>query len=1028
LERVRARTMAMQKSDELMEAANLLFLQVQSLGIPIWSCGYNIWEKGEKVCTGWMSTQGVIQPSFRIPLTEHRTFIHMNESRLKAEPFYVEELKGEKLADHYRYMFSLPDFKEIATKQLQSGFPLPQSQIHHVFNFKHGNLIFLSAEAIPEAWDIFKRFTAVFEQTYTRFLDLQKAEAQAREAQIEAALEKVRSTSLAMHHSDELEKVVVALFDKLLDLGIPFHGALIYLFEKEKKNIQLWVASNVNPTIKVNLPYDTQIADNPIVEDLWTAVEEKKDVLNRCYTGKVKNEYFRYVAKYNESKIHDSVKEMMLAAESWTVSFAAENNSAIGIDSFGGLLTNHEDFQIVKRFARVFEQAYTRFLDLQKAEAQAREAQIEMALEKVRSRSLAMHKSDELQDVVNTVFERLKELNVQVYTAIIIIFKEGSKDIVWWMQNRVNQQYPKILIRYTNIPYLEDLFQAKENGKELFSKCYVGEEKYKLYNYLFRDTDLKSVAEEQKKFLFENEFAAISIAFAKNTAIHLTSYSERSFSEEDHDILKRFAKVFDQAYTRFLDLQKAEAQAREAQIETALERVRSRTLAMQRSDELAETAAVLFQQLILLGIEPNRLYLNIVKDETGDAEFWITDEDGSKIAMAYSVNMNTNPTFKKMYEGWQTRNKSLILDMQGTELSEYFKFLASLNVPFKEGLSQERRLQYIAYFSKGFIGMASPEEQPAETMQLLERFAAVFNLTFTRFNDLKIAEAHALKAEQDLIEIKAARKHAEEALVELQATQRQLVQSEKMASLGELTAGIAHEIQNPLNFVNNFSDVSSELLEEMKTELKKGNTKDVIAIVNDVKQNLEKILHHGKRADAIVKGMLQHSRTSSSQKELTDINTLADEYLRLAYHGLRAKDKSFNAKFTTDLDKSIGKINVIPQEIGRVILNLINNAFYTVSEKQKRSNGTFEPTVTVSTKRNAENVTITVADNGNGISQKNLDKIFQPFFTTKPTGQGTGLGLSLAYDIITKGHGGDIKIETKEGEGSKFIVIIPSTS
>jgi signal transduction histidine kinase len=248
-----------------------------------------------------------------------------------------------------------------------------------------------------------------------------------------------------------------------------------------------------------------------------------------------------------------------------------------------------------------------------------------------------------------------------------------------------------------------------------------------------------------------------------------------------------------------------------------------------------------------------------------------------------------------------------------------------------------------------------------------------------------------------------------------------------MASLGELTAGIAHEIQNPLNFVNNFSDVSNELLEEMKTELEKGNTKDVIAIVDDVKQNLEKILHHGKRADAIVKGMLQHSRTSSSQKELTDINGLADEYLRLAYHGLRAKDKSFNAKFITDFDNNVGKINIIPQEIGRVILNLINNAFYAVSEKQKRSNGQFEPTVSVSTRKMADKVVIAVTDNGNGIPQKNLDKIFQPFFTTKPTGQGTGLGLSLAYDIITKGHNGEMKVETQEGEGSKFIVIIPST-
>jgi len=281
----------------------------------------------------------------------------------------------------------------------------------------------------------------------------------------------------------------------------------------------------------------------------------------------------------------------------------------------------------------------------------------------------------------------------------------------------------------------------------------------------------------------------------------------------------------------------------------------------------------------------------------------------------------------------------------------------------------------------------------------------------------------------------------EETLKNLKSTQSQLIQSEKMASLGELTAGIAHEIQNPLNFVNNFSEVNKELVDELQQELKAGKIDDAIAISNDIKDNEEKINHHGKRADAIVKGMLQHSKTSSGQKEPTDINVLADEYLRLAYHGLRAKDKSFNAEIKTDFDSSIGKINIIPQDIGRVILNLINNAFYAVDEKKKQkppspkwvkedSSMDYEPLVTVSTKRlgsplgDGGRIEIRVADNGNGIPQKVLDKIFQPFFTTKPTGQGTGLGLSLAYDIV-KAHGGELKVETREGEGSEFIIQVP---
>jgi len=249
-----------------------------------------------------------------------------------------------------------------------------------------------------------------------------------------------------------------------------------------------------------------------------------------------------------------------------------------------------------------------------------------------------------------------------------------------------------------------------------------------------------------------------------------------------------------------------------------------------------------------------------------------------------------------------------------------------------------------------------------------------------------------------------------------------------MASLEELTAGIAHEIQNPLNFVNNFSEVNRELLVEMREEIEKGNLEEVKSIAGNVSDNQEKINHHGKRADAIVKGMLQHSRSSSGIKEPTDINALCDEYLRLSYHGLRAKDKTFNPTLKTDYDKNIGILNIIPQDIGRVILNLINNAFYAVNEKYKtcqadpaEADRTYEPQVTVSTKNLGNKIEIRVKDNGTGIPDHIKEKIFQPFFTTKPTGQGTGLGLSLSYDII-KTLGGEIEVKSKEGQGSEFII------
>ncbi len=347
-------------------------------------------------------------------------------------------------------------------------------------------------------------------------------------------------------------------------------------------------------------------------------------------------------------------------------------------------------------------------------------------------------------------------------------------------------------------------------------------------------------------------------------------------------------------------------------------------------------------------------------------------------------------------------------------------------------------LQKIADFLQG-TDQLTVEEKASLSKAVKDAESELAITTFKLDRTEKVKRTTAILLEETIEELEQKRKAVEEtnlalqkSLEELKSTQAQLIQSEKMASLGELTAGIAHEIQNPLNFVNNFSEVSNELIDEMKDELVAGNLQQATEIAEDIKQNLQKINHHGKRADAIVKGMLQHSRTSSGVKEPTNINALAAEYLRLAYHGLLARDKSFNATLKTDFDETIGNINIIPQDIGRVMLNLITNAFYAVERNHDfvQRNHDFSlpdyvPTVIVSTKKNGERIEISVRDNGPGIPSHIIDKIFQPFFTTKPTGQGTGLGLSLAYDIVNA-HGGELKVETKEGEGSIFIIKIPA--
>jgi two-component system NtrC family sensor kinase len=301
--------------------------------------------------------------------------------------------------------------------------------------------------------------------------------------------------------------------------------------------------------------------------------------------------------------------------------------------------------------------------------------------------------------------------------------------------------------------------------------------------------------------------------------------------------------------------------------------------------------------------------------------------------------------------------------------------------------------------------------------------------TLSAQNILKEQEKQQILAEQNILLEKQVNERTAElnqSLTHLKETQTQLIQSEKMASLGELTAGIAHEIQNPLNFVNNFSEVNAELIDEMQLEIEKGDLEEIKAIALDIRENEKKINMHGKRADSIVKGMLQHSKASSGTKESTNINALADEYMRLAYHGLRAKDKSFNAELTTHLDPKLPLINIVPQDIGRVLLNLFNNAFYAVHEKQKTVDDGYKPEITVTTLTENAQVVIKVEDNGAGIPDAIKEKIMQPFFTTKPTGEGTGLGLSLSYDIVVKGHGGIISIDSIEGEGSEFIIKLPS--
>ncbi|HET6721718.1 MAG TPA: hypothetical protein VFH07_03165, partial [Chitinophagaceae bacterium] len=896
MERVRARTMAMQRSEELAEVATVLFQQVKALGVSQWVCGFSIWETGDKEFTWYPgSPDGEILAPCKVPLTEHPVFISYDESRRRGDELFVYEKEGEFQVDHYRYMMSVPGMRKLLQNMLDAGLSIPSFQIDHIANFSHGNLIFITYEHVPEMHDIFKRFAKVFDQTYTRFLDLQKAEAQAREAQIEAALERVRSRTMGMHKSDELREVVAVLFTQLQHIGFDIKFCSIALIDKINSTVEFWLSGFSQEILPES--YHVPNLDHPFYQNFQSTFRQGVPYHVFELAGAEKRSYDKLWFTLTDFKnLPDPVKRPMMEMERVVLSCAFTKNGMIQIGGFEPL--SETDATIIQRFAKVFEQTYTRFLDLQKAEAQAREAQIEVALEriraramamhssnelmdvanilreqmgllgqpdletsvvnlfeedselifswnasrvpgssekimssttsfpknsselaremmslyhsgekeytleaaglklmeflnilikanprvadyignnppekvfyhfttftggnlltvsyqppseetkslqrraasvfdmayrryrdlkraeaqareaqieaaveKVRSRSLAMHKSDELQEVVHTVFERLKDLNVDFYTAIIILFKEGSKDIIWWLESKANQQYSRISVPYTPIAYFKDLFDKRESGGDMLSKFYPFDEKNKLFHHLFANTDFKDVPETQKQFLLGAEFVTISVALAGNTGIHISSYSKKSFSDQDNQIIKRFANVFDQAYTRFHDLQKAEAQAREAKIEAALERVRSRTMAMHKSDELAEVATVLFEQMSLLDNTPERFNIRIANEAEGVFEFWATDQEGHLVNKFFRAAFDKSPVVLQMYTSWKAKEKILIQDLHGDQLSEWVHYIRDeLGVPFNTKTLKEHRFLSSVFFSHGMIGITT---------------------------------------------------------------------------------------------------------------------------------------------------------------------------------------------------------------------------------------------------------------------------------------------------------------------------------
>ncbi|MEQ9423542.1 MAG: ATP-binding protein [Cyclobacteriaceae bacterium] len=1206
LERVRAETMAMHSSDHLLKVIKVISKQLVGLGIKFTNVSFGQLDNNDDYHFWFSASKNPEPVTMNVPYFDHPMFQRLMDAKKKKLDFFADTQTKKEHTEWIRFVLKHNKFeglkKEDRSRMLNR--PVARSvalmpNIFLVMTNYHG-VQFTDSEN-----QILRRFSKVFEQAYTRFLDLQKAEEQAREAQIEAALERVRARSMAMYDSNELQEVINLLFDQLLSHGVGISSALIASFnENIKDGLKLHIAARGQKySSEFHIPY----INNPAISNLAKSIKEETTFYTERIAGKKKNELVRHLFKNSTIDYNNEQKDYVLRAKAICRSIYRIGKLGIVIERYLDKPFNDAENVLLRRFGKVFEQTYTRFLDLKKAEEQAREAQIETSLERVRASAMAMRSSDELADLIVTIFQELQKLDMELTRCLLWIFNAKDKSATTWMANSEDpNQADSYHVPYHDNPAYRSLLKGWQTRREKWEYDLKGNIKDRWDKVLVYDY-FKSLPSKVKKAMKDLDRVILSGSFNKYGVIQTAS--PNPLSDENQEILLRFSQVFEQNYTRFLDLKRAEEQAREAQIEASLERVRASAMAMHNSTDVEEATAILFSELENLGVETLRCGVSIIREEKV-MQAWTASNDTEDRVLNTSgdIDMTIHPVFKGLFKNWKEKESTFSFRLQGKSALKYYKALesnsASKQSDYKLPMSHvltERHYGKTFIFEEGCLFAFSKNEFSKEDDGIFQRFAKVFALTYRRYLDLIAAEKRALDAVktssldrvraeiasmrstsdldritpliwrelkalgvpffrcgvfiidenteqvnmylstpdgkplaalnldfdekdiplvaealshwrtqtvhkahwsqkkfagftkklvkrgliknqkkyqqgerapedlhlhqvpfkqgmlyignseplndeqielvqslanafsvaysryEDFVKLEEAKKAVENTLSDLKSAQTQLIHSEKMASLGELTAGIAHEIQNPLNFVNNFSEINKELIEELKDAVAQNDQQEVEAILKDLSDNEQKVSHHGKRAEGIVKSMLAHSRTTSNVKEPTDINALADEYLRLAYHGLRAKDKSFNADFKAELDDNLPKVNVVAQDIGRVLLNLINNAFHAVSDRQKMVSNHYQPTVTISTKLSnsksgGDAMLVSVKDNGNGIPEDIQEKIFQPFFTTKPTGEGTGLGLSMSYDIITKGHGGKINVKSEYGLGTEFIV------
>ena len=653
-------------------------------------------------------------------------------------------------------------------------------------------------------------------------------------------------------------------------------------------------------------------------------------------------------------------------------------------------------------------------------EAAHRQAQVEAALDRVRERAMAMHRSDELADASVVVFQELEKLGI-VPRRCGFAIKQAERSLwQFWHTTKEGRAIEEAgLLSEEAIPYFQDAFAAWRQGHPASLTCtFSGAELDALIHFLLGRTEVRlpDAAAEVQQGVYPTQ---VCFNFFFFTHGGLLAHTLKPLRAEDRAVLERFARVFDLTYRRFLELKEAEVRAREATRQAALDRVRAEIASMRTADDLEHITPLVWRELTTLGVPFFRCGVFIMDEATQYVHTSLSTPEGRSIARLH-LPFGSSETARRAVEHWRCCE----VYAEQWDRDRFTAWVQTMGEqgppeageadPNPETLPASLALQFVP-FTQGMLYVGSAEPLGPEEVETVQALAHAFAVAYARYDDFQRLEA--------------AKAEVEEALADLKATQKQLIHAEKMASLGALTAGIAHEIKNPLNFVNNFAELSEELVQELKDELAANpgvRLADVEDVLDDIRVNAGRIATHGRRADDIVRAMMQHARGGASERVPAAINVLVEEYVNLAFHGMRASTPGFAVEIVRAYSEAVGQTSVIPQELGRVLLNLLSNAFDAVGEHAGQAGEAYTPTVTVATERVEAGIEIRIADNGPGMASEVQAKIFEPFFTTKPTGRGTGLGLSLSYDIVTQGHGGTLTVESREGEGATFVITLPA--